>query len=182
MALDPGQSLTRDLIAADPDGALEQIERLAQRANSAEDLVAELQSRLQERDLAMAESERRAAEASGENESLRGQLVDGDSQRTTLLTGQGEALAAYREMVLAREPALPPELIRGGSLHELNESVQAARNLVAHVQSNLAAANTASRMPAGAPMRSFGLDIASMSATEKLIHGVRMARGEEMAG
>ena len=194
MAFDSGQRLTRELIAADPDAALQHIEALTQQANSSEELVAELRNQLQ----ASALGGPRQPEADGdgegdantarerleqlasENESFRRQLLDGDAQRSSLITGQDAALQAYREMVLQREPALPPELIRGGNLAEMNGSIAQARTLVAHVQQALQSANESSRLPAGAPMRNFELDTSAMSAQEKLAYGVRMARGDEM--
>ena len=181
MATDPGQPLTRELIAADPDSALGRIEQLAQRASSAEELVAELRNQLAARETGIAEAERRAAEAAHETESLRQQLVDGQNQHSSILTGQAEALQAYRDLALRAEPQLPPELISGGSLGEINASIERARGVVAHIQAALQQSNAASSIPAGAPMRSLAPDPDQMSTQDKLLYGVQLARDPHRA-
>jgi chromosome segregation ATPase len=181
MAFDPGQPLTRDLIAADPDGALGHIEQLAQRANSAEELVAELRNQLQAHETGIAEAERRAADSAQETESLRQQLVDGQAQHSSILTGQAEAVQAYRDLVLKAEPQLPPELISGGTLGEITASIEKARAVVSHVQAALQRSNAASVVPAGAPMRSLAPDTEQMSAQDKLLYGVQLARDPHRA-
>lgn len=189
---DPGVRITRQLIADNPDAALEHIHTLVEQSQQSAGMIAGLQGRLDEAEGSRHELERRteeqaaaergAAELAGENESLKSRLADSNAQRSSLLTGQDEALAAYRDMVLKAEPALPPALISGGTLHELNTSIQAARDVVAHVQGQIQSSNASSRMPAGAPMRTTGPDPAAMTRTEKILYGIRAARGEEMTG
>ena len=71
--------------------------------------------------------------------------------------GQGAAadlqaeLDALREAVLAAEPALPPELVHGATLEELEANAEAARAAVRHVRA--AVASEAPPVPAGAPGR-----------------------------
>lgn len=182
MTFDPGVPLTRELIRDNADDALAHIAQLAQRADSAEELVAALRTQLQARETGLAAAERRAAEAAEQGESLRRQLLDTEQQRSSLLTGQEEALRAYRELVLQANPHLPPELISGGALHELQTSIEAARAVVGHVQAALEKSNAASRVPAGAPLRTLQPDPTTMTAAEKLLYGVRQARGEEPVG
>lgn len=177
----PGAKLTRELIASDPDRALAEIEQLAQRAGSAEELVAELRTQLDERVQQAAEAERRAAGAGDELVSLRQQLVDGQNQQSSLLTGQSEALAAYRELVLRAEPELPPELITGGTLGDVNASIESARAMVAHVQAALTRSNAAAVVPAGAPLRVLVPDTSQMSAREKLSYGIALSRDGQRA-
>lgn len=189
---DPGVRITRELIAADPDAALEQIHTLIEQSQQSGATIADLQTRLAEADDTRhdlerqieraAEHERRASELTGENESLRSQLADSNARRSSLLTGQEEALKAYRDLMLQANPALPPSLISGGNLNEINASIEAARGVVQHVQQNIDASNRNSRMPAGAPLRSTAPDPASMTRGEKILFGVRQARGEEMTG
>ena len=189
---DPGVRITRELIADNPDAALEQMHALIEQSEQSASLIAGLQARLSEHEDArhdledraarVADAERRAAGLAGENEDLGRQLADSNAQRTSLLTGQEEALAAYRDLLLRAEPALPPSLISGGTLGEINSSVEAARGIVAHVQGQIQASNQGSRLPAGAPMRITSPDPGSMTRSEKILYGIRQARGEEMTG
>ncbi len=91
-------------------------------------------------------------------------------------------MKAYRDLMLQHNPQLPPSLISGGTLNEINASVEAARGVVQHVQAAITSSNGNSRMPAGAPMRTTSPSPASMSPTEKILYGIREARGEEMTG
>ncbi|HTE84245.1 MAG TPA: hypothetical protein VK821_05905 [Dehalococcoidia bacterium] len=187
---DPGVRITRELIESNPDAALDHLHALIEQSQQSGSLIADLQARLAEHDDArhdieeraatQAEAERRAADLSGENEDLRKQLDDGNAQQTSLLTGQEEALAAYRALLLQHNPQLPPSLISGGTLNDINASVEAARGVVEHVQQSIQASNQSSRIPAGAPMRTTSPDPTSMTRTEKILYGIRQSRGEEM--
>jgi hypothetical protein len=75
---------------------------------------------------------------------------------------------------------LPPSLVSGGTLGEINASVEAARGVVEHVQQSIQASNQHSRIPAGAPMRTLSPDPAAMTSNEKILYGIRQVRGEEM--
>ncbi|MCS7294020.1 MAG: hypothetical protein RMK15_07535 [Chloroflexota bacterium] len=59
-------------------------------------------------------------------------------------------LARLREALVALEPGVPPELIRGETLEEIEASFEAARALAERAR---AAAAQALRLPAGAPPR-----------------------------
>jgi hypothetical protein len=187
---DPGVKITRELIAADPDAALEQIQALIEQSQTSGVTIADLQTQiaqandsrhdLERRLEETAEHERRAAALAGENEGLKKQMADSEAQRSSLLTGQEEALSAYRELLLQHNPQLPPSLISGGTLNEINASVAAAQGVVEHIQNAIGASNQNSRMPAGAPMRVTSPDAATMTRTEKILYGIRQARGEEM--
>jgi hypothetical protein len=187
---DPGVRITRELIEANPDAALEHIHALVLQGQETGTVLADMQQRLQDAEDARhdletraaqsAESERRAAQLGEENESLKNQLTDSHNQRTSLITGQEEALKAYRDLVLQANPQLPPSLISGGSLNDINASVEAARGVVAHVQSAIESSNSNSKIPAGAPMRTVTPDAASMTPAEKIVYGIRQQRGEEM--
>lgn len=64
------------------------------------------------------------------------------------------AVARYREAVLAAEPDLPPEIVRGESIEEIDASIVAARTMVARVRERVEARRPSERgFPAGAPAR-----------------------------
>lgn len=86
-------------------------------------------------------------------------------------------LDRYREAVLAAEPDLPPDLVRGASLEELDASIGAARRTVAEVRARLTEAAAASEVspvrgfPVGAPAR-MAPSRAGLSAAEKIRRGL----------
>ena len=81
------------------------------------------------------------------------------------------ALARYREAALAAEPGLPPELVDGDTLDELDESLAAARRTVASIRERLTVEEQARGFPAGAPARSRP-STAGLSAQEKIALGL----------
>ena len=89
------------------------------------------------------------------------------------------AVARYREAVLAAEPALPPELVEGDSLTEVEASVEAARRAVAQIRERLAAEadeEAARGFPVGAPGR-LEPSVEGMSAAEKIALGLERRAG-----
>jgi hypothetical protein len=189
---EPGVEITRELIADNPDAALEQIHMLIEQGLQSSSMISDLQGKLGEMDGVRHDLERKAAEAvdagqraaakDAEIDALKGELADSNAQKTSLITGQDEALKAYRDLILQANPQLPPSLISGGTLNDINASVEAARGVVQHVQAAIQSSNTNSRMPAGAPMRSTSADPSTMTRSEKILYGVRQSRGEEMTG
>jgi hypothetical protein len=85
------------------------------------------------------------------------------------------AVDRYRHAALAAEPELPPELVRGETLEEIEESIAEARATVAQIRERIGAtaeAGGAGRgFPVGAPARS-GAGTASMSSAEKIAYGL----------
>ena len=116
-------------------------------------------------------------ERDAEIERLRSELDDArrgvDSERAA----RGEAVARYRDAVLAANPALPPELVTGDTLEAVDASLDEARRAVAQIRERLAQedAEAASRgFPAGAPGR-LQPDPGAMSPTEKIAYGLERA-------
>ena len=108
-----------------------------------------------------------AAQTSEELTRLRADL---DAERAA----HRAAVARYRQAVLASEPALPPELVAGDSLAEVDASVEAARRAVAQIRERLAAEadEAATRgFPVGAPGR-LEPSVEGMSAAEKIAFGL----------
>ncbi len=83
------------------------------------------------------------------------------------------ALARYRDAVLAASPELPPELIRGATLEELDASIDVARTAVAEIRARLIEATPSPQrgFPVGAPAR-VGATSAGMSSAEKIRRGL----------
>ena len=107
-------------------------------------------------------------------EALEAELATAHAERVALheqLASAQEALtvgaAHYREAVLATAPDVPPELVAGASVAEVDRSLAAARETVAAVQRRLAERVAAERVPAGAPPRG-SADLSALSPREKI--------------
>src|SRR5690349_12635379 len=83
------------------------------------------------------------------------------------------ALARYRDAVLAANPELPPELIRGATLEELEASIEVARTAVAEIRARIVEATPSPQrgFPVGAPAR-VGATSAGMTSSEKIRRGL----------
>lgn len=63
-----------------------------------------------------------------------------------------QAVARYRDALLAAEPDLPPELVQGETLEDVDAAAEAARTTVARIRNRVAAERPRS-FPIGAPAR-----------------------------
>ena len=83
------------------------------------------------------------------------------------------AVARYREAVLAAEPELPPELVSGETLEELEGSLESARRAVAQIRERLSVESEGERgFPVGAPARGAAPVASSMTPAEKIAYGL----------
>lgn len=99
------------------------------------------------------------AVAAAEDE-MHAALEDALSEAQRALEAQRDATRAavgrYREALLAAEPDLPPDLVAGETLEEIDASVAAARQTVARIRERMSAAPGASAsrgFPVGSPSR-----------------------------
>ncbi len=128
-------------------------------------------------ELAALEDEQPDGDATAEqtSEELTQLRSDLDAERAA----RRAAVARYREAVLAAEPTLPPELVDGDSLADVDASVEAARRAVAQIRERLAteADEAAARgFPVGAPGR-VEPSVEGMSASEKIALGLERRTG-----
>lgn len=94
----------------------------------------------------------------------RGQAVAALTERAALAT------AKYRQAALAATPEVPPELVQGATVEEVDAAMSRAKTLVDEVRKR-AAAPTGRGTPAGAPARS-APDLSALTAQEKIAHGL----------
>jgi uncharacterized protein involved in exopolysaccharide biosynthesis len=136
---------------------MDEVETLREELESARAEVAGLAERLADR-------EARAATLEEAGAGLRREVEAAHAARRN-------AVARYREVVLAHAPELPAELVTGDTLEDIDRAVQAARGIVARVRDQITAAEFARPVPAGSPIRR-GPDTAAMSAGEKIRYGL----------
>ena len=112
-----------------------------------------------------AEREALVADQAAQMEALQASAADAEARASA-------GALRYREMVLAAEPDLPPDLVGGDSVDAVDESLARARQTVAQVRQRLEQQAQALRIPPGAPART-GPDLAGLSATEKIRLGLQ---------
>ena len=159
------------------DQNLPGVEELGQSAVS-EVRVAELESRLAQRDEELARTNARLAE-------LEQALAGRDSDIATLrqsrdeLEGRvanisnslAEAVDSYKDMVVQANPEVIEELISGDTIESINESLSEAKTLVSKVRQGVEAEISLIRVPAGAPERT-SLDLSALSPREKIQYAI----------
>ena len=114
---------------------------------------------------AVATKESEIAALKNELDGLR-QAVDGRDKAL------GQAVADFKEMVVADNPGLPPELIAGSTVEAVKESLKNARAIVEKVRQEIDAAAARTRIPAGAPQRA-APDLSGLSPREKIQQGLK---------
>jgi len=92
-----------------------------------------------------------------------------------------QAVARFRDALLAAEPELPPDLIAGDTLEEVEASAESARQAVQGIRERVAAAEPPPERPRGFPVgaparsseRGHPRGRESMSAHEKIAAGLQ---------
>ncbi len=162
------------LIESDPETFRERFQAFVAAAVAQQSRAGELERVNRELQTALAEAgeQRQAAE-----QLAQAQQEAAEAQATQLRL----AVAAYRQALLNGDPSLPPELVQGETVEELDASLAKARGVVEFIRRRIATGNgaggpgpitppVAPRVPGGAPGRTLP-DVATMSAREKLVYG-----------
>jgi len=88
-----------------------------------------------------------------------------------------QAVGRYREALLAAEPELPPDLVRGESIEEIDTAAESARAAVQRIREAVVAEQGASGVqrsfPTGAPARTATLDRGRLSTHQKIAAGLQ---------
>lgn len=86
-----------------------------------------------------------------------------------------QAVGRYREALLAAEPELPPDLVRGESIEEIDMAAESARAAVQRIRDAVVADQGGMQrgFPTGAPARTATLDRGRLSAHQKIAAGLQ---------
>ncbi len=144
-----------------PLEAGEGIEDLGPIPSSAE-LLLEQAAQLVELRAALAAAERRIGD-------LASMLTETESVRDAHQTELSRAVERYRTAVLTGLPEVPPGLVSGATIEEVDASLERAKAMVEHIARNLAGSTLP--IPNGAPPRR-PPDLASLSPLEKIRLGL----------
>jgi chromosome segregation ATPase len=127
--------------------------------------IARLRRELADSQNALSERDATAGALTSEVQALRS-AVDASTE-------QGRQTSSrYRELLLAKEPDLPADLVSGETIDDIDASAERARQTVSQVRQRFEAQAQATRVPAGAPARG-GQDTSSLSAAEKIRLGLQ---------
>ncbi len=116
------------------------------------------------------------------------QLVQQHQEAAAAMRAQHDlAVTAYRQALLDGDASVPPDLVQGQTVEEIDAALQRARAVVEYVREKVAtpggagsagvtALPIAPRVPGAAPGRTLP-DTSGMTAREKLIFGTQRAAG-----
>ena len=141
--------------------------------------LAEARAELERLQVAAADREARAAhleselaQARSDADAREGELVSAREQAQALDEQVRASAEQYRELALQHSPELPAELVAGGTVEEVEQSLQRARETVSKVRGHLESEAQAGRVPVGAPPRSEP-DLSALSPEEKISFGLQ---------
>ena len=73
--------------------------------------------------------------------------------------------------LLASQPEVPPDLVSGETVEEVDQQLEAALRMIAQLRGHLESQAQAARVPTGAPARR-APDLSALSPAEKIVHGL----------
>ena len=127
-----------------------------------------------EMDVAAPAWEERVQELQQEAEQARAAAIAHGAEAESLRSQLADTLARYREMLLARDPDVPVEMVQGGSVAELESSYERASGLVERLRRRAAEHAAQARVPAGAPARR-GPDLGGLTPQQKIVQGLQQS-------
>ena len=130
-----------------------------------------LNGELKAKETTIGELEEALASRDTEIAGLKQTITEAEEKLTQINDSLSQAVASYRELVVAAHPEIPPELITGDSVESIDESLRNAQALVDKVKQGIEAEASKTRVPAGAPQRT-PLDLSVLSPREKIEYAI----------
>ena len=130
-----------------------------------------LNGELKAKETTIGELEEALASRDTEIAGLKQTITEAEEKLTQINDSLSQAVASYRELVVAAHPEIPPELITGDSVESIDESLRNAQALVDKVKQGIEAEASKARVPAGAPQRT-PLDLSVLSPREKIEYAI----------
>jgi hypothetical protein len=117
-------------------------------------------------------------EAAGKELKISGleiKLADAAEQQKEAQGRLAAAVNSYRALITSHNADVPPELITGDSIEEIDGSLTKAKLLVGKIRQGLESEIAAARIPGGAPVRSEP-DISGLSPIEKIKYSMNKGK------
>jgi predicted RNase H-like nuclease (RuvC/YqgF family) len=141
-----------------------ELERLKQEKEA---LARELASK----EAAIRELEQALVNKDGEMALLRQALAESEQKLAQTSDALAQAVASYKELVVATNPEIPPELVTGDTIEAINQSLENARSLIDRVKQAVEQEASRSKVPVGAPQRA-SIDLSVLSPREKIQYAI----------
>jgi chromosome segregation ATPase len=153
---------------AEAQAELEQLQTVAaDREARAAQIQEDLAATQTERDRLSSELAETQAQIAARDEDLSAAQAGVESLQASLRS----AGAKYREAILASQPEVPPDLVGGETVEEVDQQLHAALRMVAQMRGHLESQAQAVRVPTGAPPRR-PPDLSALSPGEKILYGL----------
>ena len=104
-------------------------------------------------------------------EAIKGQVAEKDKSFASLSASFEGAVGAYRSQVLKANPLVPPEMVLGNTIADIDQATEKATAMVAKIKEGVTKEIQQTTVPAGAPGRT-PPDTSTMTTREKITHGV----------
>ena len=148
-----------------------EVERLQNIAADSEARAAHLEETLAQAKAELASRDEELAALRDDLSAARAELAATRSEAEELRAGLRSAAEKYRQAVLASQAEVPPDLVGGETVEEVDRQLEAALRMVAQLKSHLESQAQAQRVPTGAPARR-ALDLGALTPTEKIGYGL----------
>ena len=134
------------------------------RAAHLEETLAQLREEQSQLSVSLGEAQ---AQVAARDEELAGLRQEAEALQASLKA----AASKYRDVLLAGRPDVPPDLVSGETVEEVDQQLDAALRMVAQLRSHLESQAQALRVPTGAPARR-AADLSALSPGEKIAYGL----------
>jgi len=114
---------------------------------------------------ALAEKDARIAELQAEGEALRAEGV-------AISEARAQAVTKYLDAVRAANSTIPRDIIAGGTIEDIDASVEKAQSIASAVRQSLEAEAKEAKVPAGAPARG-EISLEGLTPREKIAAGIQ---------
>jgi DNA repair exonuclease SbcCD ATPase subunit len=138
------------------------------RAAHLEETLAQLREEQSQLSASLGEAQ---AQVGARDEEMAGLRQEAEALQVSLKA----AASKYRDALLAGRPAVPPDLVSGETVEEVDQQLEAALRMVAQLRSHLESQAQALRVPTGAPARR-APDLSALSPGEKIAYGLSRQR------
>lgn len=128
-----------------------------------------LEQAVSEKDAKLAELETALSEAKQGSEASAADLA-------AVKGARDQAVAKCLDMAKALNPTIPENIIVGGTIEEIDLSIERGKAMVASVKKAMEAEALAAKVPAGAPTRG-AISLEGMSPRDKIAYGIQQKGG-----
>lgn len=164
----PAETQETNGVSTPEDLAAIKAELEEEQAALAETKVA-AEAALAEKDARIVELEASLSEAKQGSETAAAELAQ-------VKEAHGLAIGKYLDAVKAANPTIPPDIIAGETIEDIDVSVEKAQSIATAVRASLEAQAKETRVPAGAPTRE-SINIEGLSPREKIVVGIQQKQG-----